>query len=401
MLNKIRKDSGKLVFGFRSRVLVFVFRCYLLLLAIREYRNPWLAMMVLRRLVNLKRSLVGNTQSMKWLRSNGRYFWNVSSPGWPSKAFRAFISHEMNRIVPLRKRQSQLQTLILSITSRCPLACKHCYEWKNLAGSECLSLLQLRQILDRFQRLGVSHVELSGGEPLSRFDDLIVLLQGAGKGTEFWILTSGFELDYRKARALKKAGLTGAVISLDHFNETKHNEFRANPESYSWVWKAVKNAQSVGLAVALSLCATREFINTENLEKYLKLAKDMGVWIVRILEPRAVGHFSECDIELGEEQFRILDEFYLKLTNDPDYRDFPILDYLAYYQRRTGCFGGDRYLYVDSKGEMHSCPFCQESAGSALAESLDEILVSLRGKGCHKYPRARAKSLLPDSCMLT
>ncbi len=387
-------DPGKLVCGWQSKALSVAFRLNVLFQAFNAYRNPWLALKVLRCLVAMKRNLVGNVNSLKWLCVGGRYFWNISSPGWPSKAFNAFILHEMNRMLPLTNKQNQLQTLIMSITSRCPLACKHCYEWNNLAGREHLSLTQLQQILARFQSLGVSNIELSGGEPLSRFDDLLVLLRGARKTADFWILTSGYGLEIRKAWALKKAGLTGVVISLDHHEERKHNEFRGNPDSYSWVWKAAKNAQSVGLAVALSLCVTKEFLSVENLKDYLEMAKDKGIWMIRILEPRAVGHYLERDIELSEAQLKILDDFYLEITNSPAYRSYPILDYLAYYQRRSGCFGGDRYLYMDSQANLHACPFCQSPAGSALDESLSQSLLALKLRGCHKYPKAEAINCL-------
>ena len=388
MANNGSLDPGSLITGRSAKRLRRVFRLRILFLALRVYRNPFVAMRVLRQLIALKRSLVGDLTNMKWLKSGGRYFWNISSPGWPSLAFERFLLLEMDRIKPLKDRQNLLQTLIFSITSRCPLSCEHCYEWSNLADREYLSLAQLQQILRQVQDLGVSSIELSGGEPLSRFDDLISLLESARAGTDFWILTSGFGLDAGKAKILKKAGLTGAVISLDHFDEAIHNRFRGNPQSYAWVWKAVQNAQQAGLAVALSLCVTRDFLSRENLDKYLKLATDNGVQLIRMLEPRSVGHYQGQDIELSEEQFRLLDEYFLRTKSDPAYSKSPILDYLAYYQRRLGCFGGDRYAYIDSRGELHACPFCQQSAGNALVDDLQLSLATLKHRGCHKYPKA-------------
>lgn len=379
--------AGSLVSGPHSRLIKKAFRLYVLGLALRNYRDPALALKVLRALIGLKRSLVGSLDNLKWLKSGGRYFWNISSPGWPSGAFDSFLLHEMNRLVPLPGFQNRYQTLIFSITSRCPLSCEHCYEYSNLDSKELLSLSELQQILSRFQEMGVSSIELSGGEPLSRFDDLLVLLQTSKPGTDFWILTSGFGLELRKAWALKKAGLTGVVISLDHYAESEHNHFRGSDQAYEWVWKAVKNAQSVGLAVALSLCVTRDFLSEENLDRYLQLALEKGVYLVRILEPREVGRYQGKNVELTPAELNILDNWFTKVSSDPAYQNYPILDYLAYYQSRSGCFGGDRYLYIDSRGDLHACPFCQKPAGSALDKDLEPILSSLQELGCHKYPK--------------
>ena len=109
--------------------------------------------------------------------------------------------------------------------------------------------------------------------------------------------------------------------------------------------------------------------------------------MVRLLEPRQTGRYQGHDVELNETELDFLDNCYLRISQAPAYRDYPILDYLAYYQRRSGCFGGDRYLYIDSQGALHACPFCQKPAGSALDKDLEPILSSLQELGCHKYPK--------------
>jgi MoaA/NifB/PqqE/SkfB family radical SAM enzyme len=393
MARSNRATSAMLISGLPASLLRMVMRLHILFIALAAYRKPFTAMQVLSRLIAIKRTMLGSLDNLKWVKSGGRYFWNISSPGWPSEAFKQFLLLEMDRLIPLNKATpNRLQTLVYSITGKCPLKCEHCYEWNNLASDEHLSYEQLKQILFRFQEMGVCNVELSGGEPLCRFADLVSLLKDARPGTDFWILTSGFELDKDKAQELKRAGLTGVVVSLDHYDAEIHNRFRGNKESYTWVWKAVQNANEAGLAVALSLCVTKEFLSEDNLDRYMKLAADKGIKLVRVLEPRSVGHYLGQDIELSEDELSVLDSYFLKTSCDPAYRDYPILDYLAYYQRRLGCFGGDRYVYIDSKGEMHACPFCQSSAGYALAENIEEALQKLQARGCHKYAKADTKT---------
>ena len=68
----------------------------------------------------------------------------------------------------------------------------------------------------------------------------------------------------------------------------------------------------------------------------------------------------------------------------------PIVSFPGYHQRRIGCFGaGDRYLYMDSNGDLHACPFCQYKVGNALFDDLSESINELRKIGCHKFKTNR------------
>jgi MoaA/NifB/PqqE/SkfB family radical SAM enzyme len=185
---------------------------------------------------------------------------------------------------------------------------------------------------------------------------------------------------------MKKKGLTGAVISLDHWEESRHNTFRKNKNSYQWVMEAVKNCKEAGIIVCLSLCPTKEFVNEDNLNRYHQLAKDLGVAFVRILEPRPVGRFSNKDILLEPGQIKIIDTFAVTRNTDSGYRTYPIIQFPGHHQRKTGCLGaGNRYIYIDSNGDFHACPFCRKPLGNALSESIETGIFRARTMGCHMF----------------
>jgi MoaA/NifB/PqqE/SkfB family radical SAM enzyme len=333
-----------------------------------------------------RRVIYGNDEINRFIKTGNKFYYSSDIPGYPSKAYTAYIDEEFKRLENINVESRKMQTIIFSITNRCPLHCRHCYESQNIRHTDMLSLEQLKSILKNLQTNRMFHIQLSGGEPLVRFNDLIALMQSASPGIEFWLLTSGFGLNGEKAKMLKQTGLIGAHISLDHWDEALHNEFRGNNLSFAWVKNAVHNCRCEGILTSLSLCATKEFVSYNNLQKYIELANDWNVNFVRILEPRKVGRFVDTNVELSKEQFDLLDEIYLKLMNDDKYSTYPILDYPGYYQRRTGCFGsGNRYLYIDSDGIFHSCPFCQKSHGNALSAPIELAIKSMIETGCHKY----------------
>lgn len=251
---------------------------------------------------------------------------------------------------------------------------------------EVLSREDLLSVVTRFQQLGVSQIQLSGGEPLNRFQDILSLLDNARPGTDFWLYTTGYQLTKEKAGLLKKHGLKGITISLDHYDEELHDLFRGKKGAYVRALQAAQHALQAGLVVCFSLCATKKFISLENLLRYANLARKVGASFIQILEPKAVGHYSGQDVILDAYQQKILERFFEMINYDKTYASYPIITYHGYYSRRIGCSGsGKDYLYVDTDGDVHNCPFCQKKLFSARNNSFETLIAEMKMKGCGLY----------------
>lgn len=357
----------------------------ILFLTATTNNNPFSGVKTLRKVLKKRGTVQGLPGVIKYYKAGRRYFFSENIPGWPSAAFNGFFRGEILRSLDLHKR-TPLSTIIFAITSRCRLGCLHCYEWNNISHADKLTHENLKEIICKIKEYGVNHIQLSGGEPLERFNDLTELIRFSGKGADLWLLTSGFGLTLEKALELRNAGLTGADISLDHWEEGEHNRSRNNSKSFYWVREAVKNCRKAGIATTLSLCAFRSFVTSENLLKYAGLAKEWGVGFIRVLEPREAGRYKGKDIELQKEQTDLLEVFFRDFNTSEKFIGYPIITYPGYNQRRMGCFGaGNRYLYIDSLGDIHACPFCQKSAGNALSETLENAVSILKNYGCQKF----------------
>lgn len=331
-----------------------------------------------------RKDVLGERKVEKIVYVDGKYYWGLFLPGWPSRTFHQFLKAEINRRYPVAVKANRFTNIFLAITNKCPLACEHCYEWDALNTRNQLTVTEINSIVEKFQEKGVTQIHLSGGEPLVRMNDVLDVLETAKKDSEFWILTSGFHLTAEKAMKLKAAGLTGIMISLDHFEPEAHNAFRGFKDAFYWVEQAVSNAIVAKLVTSLSICVTRDFVTESNLMKYMELAKKMGVAFVQLLEPRATGHYKNQDVALKKEHEEILDTFYLKMNYNAQFMDFPPICYHGFHQRRMGCLAaGNRSLYVDTIGDLHACPFCQKKTGSALTDDLDSAIAQLQKQGCH------------------
>lgn len=376
--------------GLKRGLVAGLFRLAEARLLWRFLRTPARVGLAIRQVEELKREYYGDLKPRKVARVAGRYYREYYAPGWPGAAYDNYISTTINRLVPFRGDAETLNLVFLAITKKCPLACEHCFEWDALNQRETLTRNNIREMVAAFQARHVSQIFFSGGEPMLRVNDLIAVVAAARPGTDFWVITSGFNFTRENAGRLKRAGFTGVTISLDHHEPARHNAFRGSPQAYHNAVQAAAYAHEIGLVVNLSLCATAEFTTEANLMAYAELARQLGVSFIQILEPRAVGHYAGKAVDPSPAQLALLEDFYLKLTFGPDYLDWPLVHHYGYHQRRMGCTGAaDRFLYVDTDGDLHACPFCQKKSGSALGGCLNASLDALKSRGCHAFADAK------------
>jgi MoaA/NifB/PqqE/SkfB family radical SAM enzyme len=383
MLNVLPRVP-KMVAGMHQRFIRWLMWMNILLVSIRKFRSPLLAIKKTKQLRKLRDQYRNQHLPLKYSYVGNKYFVNYNTPAWPSQAFNHYVSHLLNRAVP--GKETSLNTLVFAITKKCGFRCEHCCEWENLNKPEKLSKHQLLSIVRRFQQLGVSQIQLSGGEPLNRFDDILFILDNAAWGTDFWLYTTGFQLTAEKARVLRGHGLRGVTISLDHHDPEFHDAFRGRKSAYHRALQAARFVVDAKLALCFSLCATRQFISPENLMKYAELAMNAGASFIQILEPKAVGHYAGQDVTLKDHHQKILEQFSEQMNYDKTCSSYPIVTYHGDYSRRIGCSGsGKDYLYVDTDGDVHNCPFCQRKLFSALDESLEESVCAMKLKGCGAF----------------
>ncbi len=388
-MNTLPDQIPRIITGWRYRLLELKMLRGMARVAFKVYPQRRMAWTALRRHIKTHLGYQRACHLTKAVQAGQQVFLQMTFPRLGTPAIRILAMNELHRQVAIPGWQPGLNVLLLAITKKCSLQCAHCFEWEALNGREQLSREDVVQIIQKFQINGAATIELSGGEPLNRFDDLVYILQESDlEVSDFWLLTSGYRFTPQRAQALAAAGLVGVGLSLDHWDADEHDRFRGLAGSFDWARQAAQNAQAAGLVVCLTLTAVREFCTAENLWAYARLARDWGVPFIRVLEPRAVGHFAGQSVELGPSEIAVLEAFVQKIQRDPAYADYPVVDYYAAYQRQIGCSGaGKRFLYVDTDGDLHACPFCRKKCGSALLESIESGLLNLaKASGCHAYP---------------
>jgi MoaA/NifB/PqqE/SkfB family radical SAM enzyme len=362
------------------------FNIILLLEAFKLVKSPLSVWSLIRSMKNKYNFIFGEKPLRKIAKVNGRYYWRLASPGFPSQAATIYYRNEMKRFIENESNYG-LGILFLGITKSCPLSCEHCYEWDRMHEKDRMTKVQLLKIVHEYQEFGTTQIQFTGGEPLTRLSEIHYLLKNAKKTTDFWIVSSGWKLNLQQAISLKKAGLTGIMVSIDFHIAALHNQFRGKNGVFEAAVKTLAVAKESGLITGLSFCPTKNYISRENLMSYMEMAKRMGVSIINILEPKPIGRYSGKNILLSPARLKLLDEMYLTFNGNKKYSNYPIINYAGYHQRKTGCFGnGDYFFYIDTNGDAHTCPVCSQKICSALEfPPSDTISLLKQTSNCHYF----------------
>lgn len=375
--------ESPMVRGVMLKVVVRLIKAHIFFIALFHFKNWRKTISTVKLLKGQIKKYIGPNSIQKIAYAGGRYYWDMYGEGWPSAGFVRNVIRECIRINSSAADHVGMRNVLFGFTVKCPMQCEHCFEWDNLNLKEKLSFEDVCTITEKLLSYGVGQIHLGGGEPMMRYAELIALLKVYSPRAGFWIVTSGYQLTRERALELKKAGLTGVCVSIDHHDEQKHNAFRHHKNLFAMAQEAVVAAREAGLVTALSLCATKEFISRENIDSYLQMARQLHVSFLQMLEPKAAGHYAGKDVLLHPEHKKVLEETFLKVNYHADYVHHPIVIYHEYYQPTLGCRGaGNGAFYIGPLANVHACPFCRQGVGNLLTDSVEQCVDNLKKKGC-------------------
>ena len=165
--------------------------------------------------------------------------------------------------------------MLAELTHRCPLACPYCSNPLELTRKE--QELDTATWLDVFAQaaeLGVLHLHLSGGEPLSR-RDLEPLVAGAcAAGLYTNLITSGIGLTERRLAALAAAGLDHVQLSLQGTDAAMADAIGGYRGGFARKLEAAGWVTAAGLPLTLNFVMHRR--NMHQLAQAIDLAERLG-----------------------------------------------------------------------------------------------------------------------------
>lgn len=178
---------------------------------------------------------------------------------------------------------------VVEITYQCNFQCFHCHIDATINRSEYMSYDTACRIFDEMAEIGVQIVYLSGGEPTIR-KDLIRLIEYLKElHIKPGLISNGYLLDSKYIQRLKEAGLEIIGISLNGATPSTYDAFVNISGAFQRVINNIRTCVKVGIPKVLLLTTGGSPIVQSQMESIIKIAIDLGVFMVGDERPIPIG----------------------------------------------------------------------------------------------------------------
>lgn len=176
-----------------------------------------------------------------------------------------------------------LRSLYVYLTDFCNLSCKHCWITPQLTNTtvekDYVDLFLLRKVVKDAKGLGLSHIKLTGGEPLLHpgFPEVIQLIKE--NNLRFSIETNGTLLTSDLVDSFKTELCLSVSVSLDSHSADNHDEFRGKKGAFAAAVEGVRLLVDVGVKTQIIMSLHRG--NSSEIEEIVAFAKSLKVHSVK------------------------------------------------------------------------------------------------------------------------
>jgi pyrroloquinoline quinone biosynthesis protein E len=289
--------------------------------------------------------------------------------------------------------------LLAELTYRCPLHCPYCSNPVQYSAGGELSTEEWQRVFSEAAALGVLHLGLSGGEPLSR-NDLPKLVNAARRARLYTnLITSGLGLSGARAKELHRAGLDSVQISFQA-DEPLLADVIAGTRAHELKLDAARNIREAGLPLSLNVVLHRA--NIGRLPEIVRFAESLRAerlelanvqyygWgklnQTQLLPTRAQADIAAAAAREAKERLAGKMEVIYVL---PDY----------YEERPKPCMQGwgRRYLTVDPVGQVLPCPNAGSIPGMIFENVREQSLAAIWNES-ESFNRFRGTEWMPLPC---
>ncbi len=291
--------------------------------------------------------------------------------------------------------------LLAELTHRCPLGCPYCSNPLELVrASGELDTAVWTRVMQEAADLGILHVHLSGGEPLTRSDlaEIVNAANVAGLYTN--LITSAIGLTPQRLSELKGAGLDHVQISIQGVDPVRADAVA----HFKGGMKAKREAAQrvVREALALTVNAVIHRDNIRDLPQIIDLAQEWGAGRLEVAHVQYHGWalVNRASLMPSRQDFedaaRVVDEARVRLSGDLVI-DHVIPDY--YGERPKACMGGwgRQVIVIAPDGRALPCHAAASLPDITFANVRDHSLPEI-WRSDAAFEKFRGTAWMPKPC---
>jgi radical SAM protein with 4Fe4S-binding SPASM domain len=282
----------------------------------------------------------------------------------------------------------------VAVTWRCNIKCQFCYasctciaESDDEAGMEELPTSDVKKILDIIRNdAEVPSVSFTGGEPVLRNDlaELVAYASGTLK-MRVNLITNGTLINKKTAKALKKAGLASAQVSIESPDPEVHDRIVGVENAFQASVDGLLALKDAGISVHphATLCS----LNRHTLPQMAVFAKSLGVdrFSLNMIIPAGRGIAGDLAVKYSE-----IEELVLEIKSAAEKTDVRFMWYsptpmclfnpVSHEMGNKGCSACEGLLSVDPYGRVLPCSSWKEPVGNLLQEGFQAVWFGERGQ---------------------
>ncbi len=276
-----------------------------------------------------------------------------------------------------------LRVAEFAITNVCIAKCTFCDIWKQ-RPKVFIDKEKALLAIDKMADLGISHITLTGGEPLMHANIIDFVKKCTSRNIHNAVLAAAPSLitDERMDR-LDEAGNDMISISLDSDDPKILEESRRIPDLMNGIEDAVKRIKRTRIKSMASTLIWNN--NHDQMEKLFAKATDMGFDLISVNYPTfsksVVYPLGGEGISLSRELVAKSLESVIEIKKQKKYAIVNstvsmrnIIQYLRDPSKvRYECLGGSRVMFVDWFGDVRPCMQLPQVLGNILTMTKDDF----------------------------
>lgn len=268
--------------------------------------------------------------------------------------------------------------MTFAVTYNCQCKCVHCSAGRHFQKNRKeLSTDEAKKLIDDAQKLGVTIIAFTGGEPLLR-EDLFELIAHVNQKKAMPVMfTNGQYLTDENIDKLAEAGLYSLFLSIDSPDAQVHNKLRGMPGLFETAIEGLKKVKAKGIFANFSSYATRSGTEAGVYKKIYELASNLGLHNIIYFDCVPTGNMLKDTSEMLTYDLREeLHDFSAEIF---DKKIVPPLSSQAWqnsveaYLSGIGCLAGNIQYYASAYGDISPCDFTPLSFGNIRKEPLKKI----------------------------
>lgn len=262
-------------------------------------------------------------------------------------------------------------TILFDPTSACNMACTGCWA-AEYGHTLALSYEDMDKIITHGKELGVYMYLLTGGEPLTRKQDILKLAE-KHNDCYFHIFTNTTLIDEPFCREVVRLGNISFAPSIEGSKES--TDSRRGEGCYDKVLSALDLLKKYGIVYAVSICYTHANYKEVTSDEFINMLIEKGAKIAWYFHYMPVGADASPDLLLRpEEREYVYNRVrYIRSEESP----FPIftIDFQNDGEYVGGCIAGGRnYCHINSNGDVEPCVFIHYSQANIKDQDLLDCL---------------------------